>query len=240
MYTGCSSGLLSRAVAWLSATSHPRQARYTRAHACALTPRSIPRSVPSQTPTCTRPSQRSGPGWGISEVQEPPASPPDLSLRQRGRRTGDFPTGGDHTRPTGHPPAPSQTFCVVPSPGTKAYAQSPGADSPSLLGVPAPHPSHGMAAAVGPGQTGKSSRQPGPGALSHGSARAAGLPCVWMELLLPLCRGRGERQSPSVGHDPGKAVPRSPAPRVGGTRRQPSPGASCRHRQRPPRGRGRR
>ena len=131
MYTGCSSGLLSRAVASLSAISHPRQARYTRAHACALTHRSIHRSAPFQTPTCTRPSRRSGPGWGISEVQEPPASPPDLSLRQRGRRTGDFPTGGDHTRPTGHPPAPSQTFCAVPSPGTKAYAQSPGADSPS-------------------------------------------------------------------------------------------------------------
>lgn len=124
-------------------------------------------------------------------------------------------------------------------PTLKALGLTPQADlSPLPSGRPC-SPSQPWDGCVGPGQTGKSSRQPAPGALSQGSARAAGLPCVWMELLLPFCGGRGERQSPSAGHDPRKDVPRSLAPHVGGTWRPPSPGASCRHGQWPPRGRGR-
>lgn len=243
MYTGCSSGLLSRAVASLSAISHPRQARYTRAHACALTHRSIHHSAPFQTLTCTHPSRRSGPGWGISELQESPASPPDLSLRQRGRRTGDFPTGGGHTRPTGHSPAPSQTFCVVPSPGTKAYAQSLGlTPQADLSPLPSRRPCSPSQPWDGCCYGGRADRKDiqatSPRSPEPRVGTCCGPPmCLDGTAVTFLRRTWGEAE-PQRGPRR-QDVPWSLAPCVGGTRRPPSPGASCRHGQRPPQGRGR-
>lgn len=165
-----------------------------------------------------RPAQRCQRGQGISEKQETPAS---LQTSAREGKTCHWPSrsctaaGSPSDEARGLPP-PVQ--CQVPPRRPAGRRSSPGgrrltlgADlSLYLLGLPAPHPGHGLLL-----------RRPGPrdpGVHGHRNRRGPGASCVSRKnCCCHSTDGVARRRAPLRGHVPSKGTTGHVAQRVGGT-----------------------